>query len=83
LPGVAEALIFITAVTVDMTTLVGMIVAAAAGSMFGVRVVARLPRRTLQIGMGVALLIAASLFVARICTGCLPVAMRSVYPAAH
>jgi uncharacterized membrane protein YfcA len=65
LPGVAEALIFIAAVTVDITTLIGMIVAAAAGSIIGVHIVARLPRRALQLSMGVALLIAALLFVAK------------------
>jgi uncharacterized membrane protein YfcA len=65
LPGAAEALIFIAAVTVDITTLIAMILAAAAGSVMGVWIVARLPRRTLQLCMGVALLIAASLFVAK------------------
>jgi uncharacterized membrane protein YfcA len=64
LPTLAEAAIFITAVTVDLATLVGMITAAIAGAWFGAGIVSRLPRRTVQIGMGAALLIAASLFLA-------------------
>jgi uncharacterized membrane protein YfcA len=65
LPTVAQALIFISAVDVDVTTLVGMIVAAVLGAWLGVGVVARLPRRAIQVGMGVALLIAALLFLAK------------------
>jgi uncharacterized membrane protein YfcA len=62
---VTQALIFITAVTVDLTTLVGMIAAAVLGAWLGVGVVARLPRRAIQVGMGVALLISALLFLSR------------------
>jgi uncharacterized membrane protein YfcA len=65
LPTVTEALIFITAVKVDLTTLVTMIAAAVLGAWLGVGVVARLPRRAIQVGMGVALLISALLFLAR------------------
>jgi uncharacterized membrane protein YfcA len=50
-------------VTVDPTTLVTMIGAAVLGAWLGAGVVARLPRRAIQIGMGVALLVAAILFV--------------------
>ena len=64
LPTVAQALIFIAVVQVDLTTLLSMIAAAVVGAWLGVRVVARLPRRAIQIGMGVALLIAAGLFLA-------------------
>jgi uncharacterized membrane protein YfcA len=60
---VAQALIFITAVTVDLTTLIGMIAAAVLGAWLGVSVVARLPRSAIQVGMGVALLISALLFL--------------------
>jgi uncharacterized membrane protein YfcA len=63
-PVLAEACIFIAAVTVDLTTLVGMIGAAVLGAWLGAGIVARLPRRAVQLGMGVALLIAASLFLA-------------------
>jgi uncharacterized membrane protein YfcA len=60
-----QALIFITAVKVDLTTLVGMIGAAVLGAWLGVGVVARLPRRAIQFGMGVALLLSALLFLSR------------------
>jgi len=65
LPTVSEALIFITAVTVDLTTLISMIAAAVLGAWLGVGVVARLPRRAIQVGMGVALFISALLFLSR------------------
>lgn len=65
LPTVAQALIFITAVEVEFTTLISLIVAAVAGAWLGVGIVSRLPRRAIQIGMGVALLIAALLFLAK------------------
>ena len=70
-PVVVEAFIFISAVAVDPLTLVTMIGAAALGAWSGVGVVARLPRRAIQVGMGVALLVAAALFVAKN-TGGLP-----------
>jgi len=63
LPTVAQALIFIAAVVVDPLTLVTMIAAAVVGAWLGAGVVARLPARSIQIGMGVALLVAAALFV--------------------
>jgi uncharacterized membrane protein YfcA len=56
LPVVTEALIYIGLIQVDVRTLVSMIVAAVAGAWLGAGVVARLPRRAIQIGMGVALL---------------------------
>ena len=59
-----EALIFIAAVPVDFTTLLGMILASVVGAWFGAGIVARLPRRAVQVGMGVALLVAALLFLA-------------------
>lgn len=63
-PVVMEGLIFIAAVSIDLATLVGMLVAAVAGAWVGAGIVARLPRRAVQIGMGAALLLAAMLFVA-------------------
>ncbi len=63
-PVLAEGLIFIAAVSVDFTTLLGMILASIVGAWFGAGVVSRLPRRAVQIGMGVALLAAAVLFLA-------------------
>jgi uncharacterized membrane protein YfcA len=63
LPTIAQALIFIAAVSVDPLTLVLMIAAAVLGAWSGSGIVARLPKRAIQIGMGVALLCAAALFV--------------------
>ena len=63
-PTFAEALIFIAAVTVDLTTLVSMILASMLGSWIGAGVVSRLPRRGVQWGMGLALLVAAGLLFA-------------------
>jgi len=66
LPTVAQALFFIAAVSVDPVTLVGMIAAAVVGAWIGSGIVSKLPRRAIQIGMGVALLFAASLFILKI-----------------
>lgn len=63
LPTIAQALIFIAAVSVDPLTLTAMIGAAVIGAWSGSGVVARLPKQAIQIGMGVALLCAAALFV--------------------
>jgi uncharacterized membrane protein YfcA len=71
LPTVAQALIFIAAVSVDPVTLVAMIAAAVAGAWLGSGVVAKLPRVAIQIGMGTALLLAAVLFVL-VNTGLMP-----------
>jgi len=62
----AQAYIFITIVKVDMTTLVLMIVAACLGSWLGAGFVAKASRRKIQIGMGLALLGAATLFLLQI-----------------
>jgi uncharacterized membrane protein YfcA len=63
-PVVAEALIFITVIQVDATTLVTMVIAAAVGAVLGAGVVAKLPEKKIQLGMGVALLIVAFIFIA-------------------
>ena len=59
LPGVVEGFIYMSVVDVDVKTLTLMIVAAAAGSWFGAGVVSRWPRRAIQIGMGITLLVTA------------------------
>lgn len=64
LPTVIQALIFIGVVEVEPVTLIGMIGAAIAGAWIGAGVISRLPRLAIQLGMGVALLIASMLFVA-------------------
>jgi uncharacterized membrane protein YfcA len=63
LPTITQAFIYTTIVPVESRTLVLMIVAAVLGSIAGVGVVVRWPRRKIQIGMGVALLVAAALFL--------------------
>jgi uncharacterized membrane protein YfcA len=63
LPTITQAFIFITLVTVAPTTLIGLIAFAVAGAWLGARTVAAWPRLNIQIGMGVALLAAAALFV--------------------
>jgi len=63
LPTITQALIFIAAVTIDPVTLVAMIAAAVLGAWLGAGVVSRLPVRGIQLGMGVALLAAAGLFI--------------------
>ncbi len=65
IPVVVEALIFISAVAIDVVTLVAMIGAAVVGAWLGAGVVARLPRRAIQLGMGAALLFAGALFAAK------------------
>ena len=64
LPTLTEALIFIAAVVVDPRLLVTMIGASVLGAWLGAGVVSRLPRRGVQVGMGVALAAAAALFIA-------------------
>jgi uncharacterized membrane protein YfcA len=62
--AITESLIFVTAIMVDPILLVTMITSAAAGAWLGAGVVARLPRRAIQIAMGTALLIAGTVFTA-------------------
>ena len=64
LPVLTEALIFIAAIVVDPRLLIAMIVASILGAWLGAGVVARMPRRAVQVGMGTALAVAAALFIA-------------------
>lgn len=66
LATITQAFIFIAIVTVDMATLVSMILAACLGSWLGAGFVARASRRKIQVAMGLALLAAATLFVLKI-----------------
>jgi uncharacterized membrane protein YfcA len=63
LPTIAEAFIYITIIQVDFQTLGYLIGASVVGSWLGAGIVARWPRRRVQVGMGYALLAAAALFV--------------------
>jgi len=64
-PTLVEAFLFIyiATVNVEIWTLTLMIVAAVTGSWFGAGMVSGWPRRNIQIGMGCALLVAATLFL--------------------
>ncbi|HEY9127922.1 MAG TPA: sulfite exporter TauE/SafE family protein [Acidobacteriaceae bacterium] len=59
LPAVAEGFIYMSVVDVDIKTLTLMVAASALGAWFGAGVVARWPRRKIQIGMGITLLVTA------------------------
>jgi uncharacterized membrane protein YfcA len=65
LPTIAQAFIFTTLIPVDVLTLVTMIVAAVFGAWIGAGIVARWPKRKVQVGMGAALLAAAVFFLMR------------------
>ena len=58
-----QAFIFMSIIEVEIVTLTALVGAAAAGAWLGSGVVASWPRRRIQIGMGVALLVAALLML--------------------
>ncbi len=62
--ALAETLIFVTSILVDPWLLIAMVGSAATGAWLGAGVVARLPRRAIQVAMGIALLIAGAVFAA-------------------
>ncbi len=64
LPAIAQAFIYIVIVEVDAVTLAVLIAASSLGAWLGAGVVAGWPRRKIQIGMGLALLVASCLLVA-------------------
>ena len=59
LPTVVQAFIFTKLIPVDVLTLISMIAAAVLGAWLGAGVVAKWPKRKIQIGMGISLLAAA------------------------
>ena len=60
-----ESLLMVTAIEVDPVLLITIVLVAAAGAWLGAGIVAHMPRRAIQITMGIALLIAGSVFTAR------------------
>ena len=62
-PVIIQAFIFMTIILVEPLTLFTLIAAAVLGAWLGAGVVTRLPRYRIQIGMGIALLIAAATFL--------------------
>ena len=65
LATIVQAIIFTQAVDVDATTLISMIAAATLGAWLGAGVVSSWPRRRVQFGMGLCLLVAAGLTLAQ------------------
>jgi uncharacterized membrane protein YfcA len=63
LPTIAEALIYIAIVNVDMATLLSLITASVLGAWLGAGVVSGWPAQKVRIGMGLALLAAAGLML--------------------
>lgn len=62
-PSFVGCWLFVVAITVEPVLLTCMVVSAAVGAWIGADIVSRLPRRAIQIFMGVALLIAAVFFL--------------------
>jgi uncharacterized membrane protein YfcA len=69
LPSVAQALIFIAIVDVGPWTLAGMIAASMAGAWLGAGRVAGWNRTRVQVGMGLALLVACAFMLRQIVAG--------------
>jgi uncharacterized membrane protein YfcA len=65
LPTITQAFIFTAIIPVDVLTLITMIVAAVLGAWLGAGVVARWPKRKVQVGMALALLAAATFMFMR------------------
>lgn len=64
LPSILQAFIYIAVVEVDVRTLASMIAASVVGAWLGAGVVARWPRRNIQVGMGLALIATAAIMLA-------------------
>lgn len=62
-PVIVQAFIYTVIIEVDMLTLAVLIAAAVVGAWFGAGIVASWPKRKIQLGMGIALLVAAGLMV--------------------
>jgi uncharacterized membrane protein YfcA len=61
--SIFQAFIFISVIDVDARTLILLIGSAVVGAWFGAGTVAGLSRRTVQMGMGIALLVAATVML--------------------
>ncbi len=65
LPTITQAFIYTVVIQVDVLTLILMIAAAVAGAWLGAGIVASWPKRKIQVGMGMALIVAAAIFAWR------------------
>jgi len=63
IPTFAQAIIYTTIIQVDIVTLITMIIASVLGAWLGAGIVCRWSRRKVRIGMGAALLAAATLML--------------------
>ena len=63
-PVLLQAIIFITIIEVDALTLVLMLIAAAAGAIFGAGIVSKMSEKVIRLTMGIALLVTATFMVA-------------------
>ena len=64
IPVLIQAIIFITVIKVDATTLISMLLAATAGAILGSGIVAKMSERKIRLTMGIALLITAGFMLA-------------------
>ena len=64
IPTVIQAVIFIQIVEVEPLTLILMVLASGAGALLGAGVVSKLPEKTIQLTMGIALLTTAGFMIA-------------------
>jgi uncharacterized membrane protein YfcA len=65
LAAITQTFIYTLVIEVDPLTLVLMIISAVVGAWIGAGIVSEWPKRNIQIGMGLALLVAAALFTWR------------------
>lgn len=65
IPTMAQALIFIALIKVDIALLLSCIAAAILGALLGARFVSRMSRRAVGAGMGAALIVASGLLATR------------------
>lgn len=64
IPTTLEAIIFMTVIKVDPLTLFSMLASAVLGAILGAKMVSKFEERTIQISMGIALLVVAALMTA-------------------
>jgi uncharacterized membrane protein YfcA len=65
IPTIIEALIFMTSIHVEPITLFSMIIASVAGATVGAEIVSKFDEKTIQISMGLSLLVVAMLMVSK------------------